>query len=164
MRSYLKLAFRNVKKSYKDYSLYFLTLTFSVVLLYLLRSFEMQSSILELDPSQGTAIASLIMVLNTMSVIISVVFALLIIYANQFLIRRRKQELGLYTLMGMPFRKIRIILFFETLIAALASLVVGFTIGIGLSQVMAMFSASIPSVSAKHTHLFFQCPHFYLQP
>ena len=154
MTSYLQLAFRNVRKSYKDYSLYFVTLTFSVVLLYLLRSFEMQSSILELDPSQGTAVASLIMVLNTMSVIISVVFALLIIYANQFLIRRRKQELGLYTLMGMPIRKIRIILFFETLIAALASLIVGFTIGIGLSQVMAMFSASILSVNASYTFIF----------
>ncbi|WP_331836909.1 hypothetical protein [Erysipelothrix piscisicarius] len=91
---YFKIAYRNVKKSYKDYSVYFITLTFSVALFYIFGSFEQQSAILKMTAGQGQAVQALVTTMNVMSAIISVVFAFLILYANQFLIRRRQKRVG----------------------------------------------------------------------
>ncbi|WZU02550.1 hypothetical protein MGH68_06245 [Erysipelothrix sp. D19-032] len=68
---YSKLAFRNVKKSYRDYSIYFITLMFSVALFYVFNSFEQQSTILKMNEMQGSMVKLLVNVMNVMSVIVA---------------------------------------------------------------------------------------------
>ncbi|WP_342621412.1 ABC transporter permease [Erysipelothrix sp. P66] len=151
---YSKLALRNVKKSYRDFFIYFITLTFSVSLFYVFSSFGAQASIMDLSSSQGSMVEALTRIMNAMSYIVAVVFAFLILYANHFLIKRRHKELGVYTLLGMPKRYISRILIYETLYIGVFSLGSGLLLGLALSQVMTLLSAKVLSV-ATHYHFVF---------
>ena len=101
-----KLAFQNVKKSMKDYTVYFLTLTFGVCLFYVFNSIDSQQAMLDVSSRQEDMLKLLTQMMGYVSVFISVLLAFLIIYANRFLIKRRKKELGLYMILGMPKGKI----------------------------------------------------------
>ena len=125
-----KLAFRNVKKSYKDYFVYFMTLMFSVCLFYTFNSFSAQEQILNLNASQSTVLQTVGQFMNILSVFVAIVLAFLILYANNFLIRRRKQEFGVYMLLGMPKRDISKILVYETMAVGVLSLLSGLLLGI----------------------------------
>lgn len=151
---YSKIALRNVKKSYRDFFIYFITLTFSVSLFYVFSSFEAQASIMNLNASQGSMVEALIHIMDAMSYIVAVVFAFLILYANNFLIKRRKKELGMYTLLGMPKRFISRILIYETLYIGVFSLVSGLALGLVLSQATTLLSANVLSVSADYHFVF----------
>lgn len=151
---YSKLALRNVKKSYRDFFIYFITLTFSVSLFYVFSSFGAQASIMNLSTSQGSMVEALIRIMNAMSYIVAVVFAFLILYANHFLIKRRHQELGVYTLLGMPKRYISRILIYETLYIGVFSLVSGLLLGLALSQITTLLSAKVLSVSTQYHFVF----------
>ena len=107
---YFKLALRNVKKSYKDYMIYFLTLAFSVCLFYTFNSFQEQEAVISMTEAQFSLMAGVTDIMVALSVIVAFILGFLILYANNFLIRRRKKELGLYTLLGMPRRNISAIL------------------------------------------------------
>lgn len=151
---YSKLALRNVKKSYRDFFIYFITLTFSVSLFYVFSSFGAQASIMNLSTSQGSMVEALIRIMNAMSYIFAVVFAFLILYANHFLIKRRHQELGVYTLLGMPKRYISRILIYETLYIGVFSLGSGLLLGLALSQITTLLSAKVLSVSTQYHFVF----------
>lgn len=151
---YSKLALRNVKKSYRDFFIYFITLTFSVSLFYVFSSFGAQASIMNLSTSQGLMVEALIRIMNAMSYIVAVVFAFLILYANHFLIKRRHQELGVYTLLGMPKRYISRILIYETLYIGVFSLGSGLLLGLALSQITTLLSAKVLSVSTQYHFVF----------
>ena len=98
---YSKLAFGNVKKSIKDFTVYFLTLTFGVCLFYVFNSIGSQEAMLKINESQKSIIEMLQMAISSLSVFIAVILGFLVIYANRFLIKRRKKELGLYLCLGM---------------------------------------------------------------
>ena len=89
---YFKLALRNVKKSFKDFLVYFLTLTFSVCLFYTFNSFQSQQAVMKLNDSQLMIVDQLTLLMRLVSIFVAVVLAFLILYANNFLIRRRKKS------------------------------------------------------------------------
>lgn len=151
---YFKLAMRNVKKSYKDFFIYFITLTFSVSLFYVFNSFENQAAIMELSEGQSMMVQALTTVMSVMSVIVAFVFAFLILYANSFLIKRRKKELGLYTLLGMQKKKISLILITETLFIGVISLVTGLLLGYILTQGVTVLSAHLMAVNINYKFVF----------
>lgn len=149
-----KLALRNVRKSYRDFLIYFLTLTFSVCLFYTFNSFQSQQAVMEMNESQVSIIDSLSLIMNFLSVFVAIVLAFLILYANNFLIRRRKKELGIYTLLGMPKRKISIIMVYETFTIGLISLFSGMILGILVSQVLTAVTANLFIVPLKYSFVF----------
>ena len=97
-----KLALRNVTRSLKDYSVYFLTLTFGVSIFYVFNSLESQWCMQMLAKSAHYMVESILIFMNVFSAFVSVVLACLILYANTFLMKRRKRELGTYFLLGLP--------------------------------------------------------------
>ena len=101
---YSKMAFNNVKKSFKDYTVYFLTLTFAVCIFYSFNSINSQSILSELNEGQAQYIDMLNQMMSILSVGVSVILGALIIYATNFLIKRRKKEFGLYMILGMKKR------------------------------------------------------------
>lgn len=151
---YFKLALKNVKKSYRDFSIYFITLTFAVALFYVFNSFEQQAVILQLNEVQNTMFESLSIIMDVISFVVALVFAYLIIYANNFLIRRRKKELAIYTLLGMNKKAISRILIYESSLIACVSLVLGVLFGTGLSQVFVLLTSRILSVSVTYGFMF----------
>ncbi len=128
---YAKLALRNIKRSFSDYAIYFLTLSFVVALFYVFNALPESGGL-----STTSASLKLIMqnTIRGLSVIIAVALGFLIIYANNFLIKKRKKEIGTYLIMGMDQKKLGGMLFAETLILGALALVIGLIFGIFLSQ------------------------------
>lgn len=136
-----KLAFRNVKKSLRDYAIYFLTLTFGVCLFYVFNSIESQQVMMIISKSQSEALESLNRLMGIVSTFISFIFGFLILYANRFLIKRRKKELGIYMTLGMQKGQISRILIIETAFVGIFSLLAGLLLGVFLSQGLAVVTA-----------------------
>ena len=91
-----KLSFQNMKKSMKDYGIYFLTLVLGVAIFYMFNSLDSQQAMLKVSESQRDMIKLMISMLGMVSVFVAIVLGLLIVYANNFLINRRKKEFGIY--------------------------------------------------------------------
>ncbi|MEG2787587.1 MAG: FtsX-like permease family protein [Romboutsia sp.] len=140
---YSKVALGNVKKSFKDYSIYFLTLTLAVSIFYTFNSIESQKAILELNKSTADYIEILSQSINIISVFVSIILCSLILYANSFLIKKRKKELGIYMTLGMGKSKISKILIIETIIVGLVALISGLLLGFILSQGLSVFTSKL---------------------
>lgn len=140
---YFKMAFNNVKKSFKDYTVYFLTLTFAVCIFYSFNSISSQSILSELNEGQAQYIDMLNQMMSVLSVGVSVILGGLIIYATNFLIKQRKKEFGMYMILGMKKRSMSIILFFETFYIGIISLAAGIVLGLILAQILSIFTAKL---------------------
>ena len=96
-----KLSISNIKKSVKDYAIYFVTLILGVCIFYIFNSMDSQTAILEVTNSQGEMIELLMEILSYVSIFVSLVLGFLIIYASRFLIKKRNKEFGVYMTLGM---------------------------------------------------------------
>lgn len=144
---YFKIALNNVRKSFKDYSIYFLTLTLGVCIFYAFNSIGDQKAFLELGKRQAEYIKVLQGLISGISVFISCVLGGLILYANNFLVKKRKKELGIYMTLGMGKNKISKILTYETALVGIISLVVGLGVGVIVSQGISAFASKLFEVS-----------------
>lgn len=133
-----KLSFRNMKKSFKDYAIYFLTLVLGVAIFYMFNSLDSQQAMLEVSQSTRSMIQLLVQMLGMISVFIAIVLGFLIVYANNFLVNRRKREFGIYMTLGMGRRQISGIILLETILVGILSLLVGLFIGVFASQFMSI--------------------------
>ena len=138
-----KLSIRNMKKSFKDYAIYFLTLVLGVAIFYMFNSLDSQQAMLEVSQSTKSMIQLMIEMLSMISVFIAIVLGFLIVYANNFLINRRKREFGIYMTLGMGRRQISSIILLETILIGVLSLVIGLLIGIFASQFMSILVAKL---------------------
>ena len=138
-----KLSIKNMKKSIKDYAIYFLTLVLGVAIFYMFNSLDSQQAMLQVSESTRTIIQLMISVLGYVSVFVAVILGLLIVYANNFLINRRKKEFGIYMTLGMDKKQISKIILIETVLVGIVSLVVGLIIGIFASQFMSILVAKM---------------------
>lgn len=136
---YSKIAFKNVKKSFKDYSIYFLTLTLAVCIFYSFNSIESQKAMMEVNALRAEYIETFSTVISYVSVFVAFILGSLILYANNFLIKKRNKELGIYMTLGMSKNKISKILILETLIVGIFSLISGLIVGIVVSQGLSVF-------------------------
>ena len=139
----IKLSFRNIKKSFKDYAIYFFTLILGVAIFYVFNSIESQTVLLDVTESTYEIIDMMTTMLSAASVFVAFILGFLIIYASRFLMKRRNKEFGIYMLLGMSKRKISMVLFFETILIGIISLVVGLGLGVLLSQLMSMLVANM---------------------
>ena len=145
----IKLIFRNVKKNLKDYLIYFLTLTISISVFYAFNILP------EIDLLGGEGVTSNLLFkatseyLGLLSIMISAILGFLIVYANKFILKRRKKELGIYTLLGMKKRKISFIFTGETILIGLLSLFIGLILGVILSQVLVLITFKLFAISIE---------------
>lgn len=131
---YSKIAFKNVKKSFKDYTIYFFTLMLAVCIFYTFNSIESQKAMSELTSSGESYVDILSKVISYVSVFIAFILGSLILYANNFLVKKRNKELGIYMTLGMSKNKISKILILETIIVGILSLISGLILGLISSQ------------------------------
>ncbi len=140
---YFKIAFKNIKKSYKDYTIYFLTLILGVCMFYSFNAIGSQKALIYIKSSNADYISKLTDIMSAVSVLVSIILGCLILYANNFLIKRRKKELGIYMTLGMGKRKISLILVIETFIVGSISLIAGLILGMAMSQALSIFSLKL---------------------
>lgn len=150
-----KLSLKNITKSLKDYSIYFFTLVVAVSIFYIFNSLEAQKSILILSETKQDMIQSIIVIMNYLSVFVSIILGFLIIYSNNFIIKRRKKEIGLYLTLGMSKRKVSTMLVIETIVIGLFSLLVGLILGVFISQGLSILTAKLFEVNlSNYTFVF----------
>lgn len=138
-----KLSLSNMKKSLKDYAIYFFTLVLGVAIFYIFNAIETQTAMLKISADTREIVELMANIISGVSVFIAFVLGFLIIYASRFLMKRRNKEFGLYLLLGMGKWKVSKMLFIETLIIGLVSLGVGLLAGIGLSQLTSLLVANM---------------------
>lgn len=138
-----KLSLSNIRKSLRDYAIYFFTLIIGVSVFYVFNAIGGQSAMLELSESRAEIVKLLTTVLSAVSVFVAGVLGLLIVYASRFLMKRRSREFALYMMLGMSKGKISAILFLETMIIGIGSLGVGLVVGIGFSQITSALVANL---------------------
>ena len=138
-----KLAVKNIKRSIKDYAIYFFTLVLGVAIFYVFNAIGSQTVMLNVSKSTYEIINLMINMLSGVSVFVSFILGFLIIYASRFLIKRRNKEFGIYLTLGMSKKKVSLILFIETLLIGLISLVIGLGLGTILSQFMSVLVANM---------------------
>ena len=137
------ISLKNIRKSLKDYTVYFFTLILGVAIFYVFNAIDSQSVMLDVRENMMDIIKLMNDMLSGVSVFVSCILGFLIIYASRFLIKRRNKEFGIYLTLGMSKRKISAILFFETLLIGIVSLVAGLVIGTILSQFMSVIVANM---------------------
>lgn len=138
-----KLSLKNIKKSFKDYAIYFLTLVLGIAIFYMFNSLDSQQAMLQVSQSTKDIITLMINMLGLVSVFVAVILALLIVYANNFIVNRRKKEFGIYMTLGMGKRQISKIILLETIFIGIISLAVGILVGVLASQFMSILVAKL---------------------
>ena len=137
-----KLSLKNIRKSFKDYAIYFFTLILGVAIFYVFNAIDSQTVLLNVTSSTREIIDLMVNMLSGVSVFVSFILGFLIIYASRFLMKRRNKEFGIYLTLGMSKGKISKILLLETLIIGIISLVIGLVVGVGASQLMSVLVAN----------------------
>ena len=138
-----KLSIKNIKKSFKDYAIYFLTLVLGVAIFYVFNALDSQEAMLQLTETEKEVISLMNEFLSGVSILVAIILGFLIIYASRFLIKRRKKEFGIYLTLGMGKRQVSKILLMETVIIGLISLAVGLGLGVIASQFMSIVVAKL---------------------
>ena len=138
-----KLSLKNITKSMKDYAIYFFTLILGVAIFYVFNAIDSQTVMFKVSGRTYEIIKLMTSILSAISVFVSFILGFLIIYASRFLIKRRNKEFAIYLTLGMSKRKISLILFFETLLIGLISLIIGLGLGVVLSQLMSILVANM---------------------
>lgn len=155
-----KLAWGNVRRAGRDYLVYLLTLTLGVTVFYAFNTISMQVDIAGID-EEGLAQVMGSM-LSYLTYFLAGVMAFLMVYANNFIMKRRKKEFGLYQVLGMGRGRVATIMALETVIVSVVAFVAGIVLGVGLSQLMTFFTASLFKTQIANFHFFFSVHAFNL--
>lgn len=133
-----KLAFRNMKRSAKDYLVYMLTMTVVAALMYAFNSLIFQNDINQYFELE----AIMEVMIGLATVFIVLIVAWLINYMVRFMLEKRSSEFGIYLLLGMKKKMISRIYMRENLLLGGVSFLTGLLFGILLRQVLlaVMFS------------------------
>lgn len=135
---YSRLSFNNLKKNRKIYIPYIITCIITVTMFYMIHSLSVNKSVLAMhggDTIQYT--------LTFGTVIVGIFAVIFLFYTNSFVIKRRQKEFGLLNVLGMEKRHLGIVLIFETLYVALASIIPGLALGVILDKLMYLIVARI---------------------
>ena len=150
-----KIAFGNVRRAGKDYLVYLLTLTLAVTVFYAFNTISVQVDIAGVS-AQNNGVGELLgSVISGLTVFLALVMGFLMVYANNFIMKRRKKEFGLYQVLGMGRGQVSAIMALETLFVSGAALVLGLLLGLALSQLMVFFTASLFKTQIADFHFFF---------
>lgn len=140
----VKVALRNIRRSVKDYAIYFVTLLMAVTLFYAFNSISEQHVMTEINESSHMDVSTFVNeMISIFSYIIAFVLAFLVIYANSLLIRRRKREFGMYFMLGMKPIQVSRIIVYETVLVGVISLALGLGLGVVVSQLLSFATAAI---------------------
>ena len=155
-----KLAWGNVRRAGRDYLVYLLTLTLGATVFYAFNTISMQVDIAGIDEEGLAQVMG--STLGYLTYFLAGVMAFLMVYANNFIMKRRKKEFGLYQVLGMGRGRVATIMALETVIVSVGAFVAGIVLGVGLSQLMVFFTASLFKTQIANFHFFFSVHAFNL--
>ena len=136
-----RLAWGSVARARRDYLIYLLTLTLGVTVFYAFNTISLQVDLANVNIEGLDEVLGEL--LGNLTVFLGAVMGFLMVYANNFIMKRRNKEFGLYQVLGMTRGQVARIMALETVIVSAAALVLGIILGVGLSQLMVFFTASL---------------------
>jgi putative ABC transport system permease protein len=125
---------KNVIGNFKSYLIYFISMILSVVIYYTFVALKYSSDIQKSISSSE----AMNVIFTEGSVILILFVAVFILYSNAFFTKRRKKEVGLYSLLGVRKKTIGGMLFYENLIMGVFAILVGIVLGTILSKLFVM--------------------------
>ena len=154
-----KLAWGNVRRAGKDYLVYLLTLTLAVTVFYAFNTISIQVDFVSMEEGLSQLLGG---IFSGLTFFLAAIMGFLMVYANGFIMKRRKKEFGLYQVLGMSRGQVARVMALETAIVSGAALVLGILFGVGVSQLMTFFTASIFKTQIANFHFFFSMQAFAL--
>lgn len=130
---YAKLAFTNIRKNGKFYYPYLLTCIFTIAMYYIMLFIAYNPG---LEKMRGAVLLKEVMGFG--SYVVAMISFIFLVYANSFLMKRRKKEFGLYNILGLEKRHIGKIMFFENVYVVIGTLAAGIVSGIIFSRLILM--------------------------
>nr|WP_228380014.1 FtsX-like permease family protein [Streptococcus agalactiae] len=127
---YPKLILRNVFRNLQTYTIYFLSLALIYSLLYTFNALPSHPVMQSLSGTKEMMTTIMSQYMGILSYLILAAVTFLIIYSTNFVLGRRKKELGLYATLGMKKHHIIGTLFFETMLVNILALFLGFSLGL----------------------------------
>ncbi|MFD2308492.1 ABC transporter permease [Enterococcus termitis] len=132
-----KLSWKNFKGQFLNYLVYFVSMTFAVVVYYCFSAITYNRSLAnrvgqEIHINGAMNLGGILVVI----MILGFMFA-----ANHFFLLKRRKEIGLYHLIGMKKRQISLLFFTETLVLGAVSLITGLFLGVIFSKLFSMILA-----------------------
>lgn len=146
-----KLAWGNVRRAGRDYLVYLITLALGITVFYAFNTISEQATSAGIGKELGDTIAGIV---SGLTIFLAAVMGFLMVYANNFIMKRRKQQFGLYQVLGMGRGQVALVMTLETAIVSLGALAIGLACGIGLSQLMTFFTASLFRTQIANFHFF----------
>ena len=143
---YSKLAFRNIRRSLRDYIIYFVTLTLTAALMYSFLALGFSPDILAMTENMSMLTTGILI----LSVLIAFMSSFVIGYAIRFMLGQRKKEFAAYELMGMEVKTVRNLFLVENGIIGGVAFLLGTLVGTGLSGLLNQVVQNI-----------FEIPHTY---
>lgn len=153
-----KLAWGNVRRAGKDYLVYLLTLTLAVTVFYAFNTISVQADLVLEEEGMPELLGT---VMSGLTMFLAVVMGFLMVYANNFIMKRRKKEFGLYQVLGMSRGQVSRVMAMETAIVSGGALALGIVLGVGFSQIMTFFTASLFKTQIRDFHFFFSPQAFF---
>ena len=127
-----KLAFRNMKRSARDYLVYIFTMTMAAALMYAFNGLLFQNELTEYFDTDDTM--KIMIVLATIFIVL--IIAWLINYMVRFMLEKRSSEFGIYLLLGMQKKMISGLYIRENILLGAVAFVLGITLGVLFQQVL----------------------------
>ena len=143
---YAKLAFRNVRRSLRDYMIYFITLTLTAALMYSFLALGFSEDIVAMTENMSMLTSGILL----LSVVIAFLSSFIIGYAVRFMLGQRKKEFATYELMGMEGKTVRNLFLAENSMIGVGAFLLGTLLGTGLSGLLNQVVKNI-----------FEVPHSY---
>ncbi|MGO3732503.1 MAG: ABC transporter permease [Vagococcus sp.] len=149
MRLY-KLAVKNVKTQFHHYFMYFVSMAFSVMIYYSFASMSHDKELMK----QASNDLRINVGLGMGSTLIFLFIIVFMFSANHFFIKRRKREIGLYSLLGMRKRQIGRMFFAENMLLGSLALLTGIILGTAFSKLFAMVLLKIIKINVETSFIF----------
>lgn len=140
---FIKIAFGNVRRSLRDFSIYFITLSLSIMMFYSFNALLSQGFYTDLSPDMGRMYQLVQNFIQALSVLIAVIVMFLVVSSNLFFMKRRRREFATYILLGMKKMHLALIILIENVLCAVVSLIVGLGLGILVSQFTSPYISSL---------------------
>lgn len=125
-----KLAFRNVRRQLGNYLIYFITVSFTVALMFAVNGMIFESNMSAKAEMSAEIKSSLIFA----TIAVALIVAFILGYATSYMLKLRKREFGTYLTLGMTRKNILSIFFWETMLLFAVSLAVGSALGLAFYQ------------------------------
>jgi len=137
------IAYKNIKRNFQSYFLYFISMVFSIMIYFTFTSIQYNDQVTKLV----SASMRLDAVFKSSAVVIAIFSAIFIWYSNSFFTKKRKKEVALYSILGVKKKQIARMLFYENIVMGLIALLVGIVIGTLFSKLFVMILINLMGFS-----------------